>query len=180
MVSLSKTPEVGKTFTTAKSNVTGEVKEIVKNANGSLRVRLDVAGQDRWTTVKQFTAPDLSMSRLNYSSFKIVSVIKRLTVYIPLVEALDVWGLVQVTTVSDRQGSQPLTKTEYFDKIILSKQQKGDHQVAKSKSKKAPVFNYLEKWETRYGTSERVVTRQNGRFVTNVSLTGLRKAPRIK
>ena len=52
--------------------------------------------------------------------------------------------------------------------------------MAKSKSKKAPVFNYLEKWETRYGTSERVVTRQNGRFVTNVSLTGLRKAPRIK
>jgi hypothetical protein len=43
---------VGKTITTAKSNVTGEVKEVVKNANGSLRVRLDVAGQDRWTTVK--------------------------------------------------------------------------------------------------------------------------------
>ena len=62
---------VGKTITTAKSNVTGEVKEVVKNANGSLRVRLDVAGQDRWTTVKQFTAPDLSMSRLNYSLFTI-------------------------------------------------------------------------------------------------------------
>jgi hypothetical protein len=52
MVSLNKTPEIGKSFTSAKSNVTGEVKEIVKNANGSLRVRLDVAGQDRWTTVK--------------------------------------------------------------------------------------------------------------------------------
>ena len=69
MVSLNKTPEIGKSFTTAKSNVTGEVKEVVKNANGSLRVRLDVAGQDRWTTVKQFTAPDLGMSRLNYLSF---------------------------------------------------------------------------------------------------------------
>ena len=50
----------------------------------------------------------------------------------------------------------------------------------KTASKTAPVFNYLEKWDTRYGTSERVVTRQNGKFVTNVSLTALRKAPRIK
>jgi len=44
--------EVGKTLTTATSKVTGTVQEIVKNANGSLRVRLDVNGQDRWTTVK--------------------------------------------------------------------------------------------------------------------------------
>ena len=67
MVNLTKSPTVGSQFTTAKSKVTGEVKEIVKNQNGSMRVRLDVAGQERWTTVKQFTAPDLSMSRLNYS-----------------------------------------------------------------------------------------------------------------
>lgn len=45
-------PTVGSQFTTAKSGVTGEVKEVVKNATGSLRVRLDVNGQDRWTTVK--------------------------------------------------------------------------------------------------------------------------------
>jgi hypothetical protein len=44
--------EIGNTLTTATSKVTGTVKEIVKNANGSLRVRLDVNGQDRWTTVK--------------------------------------------------------------------------------------------------------------------------------
>jgi len=44
--------EIGNTLTTEKSKVTGVVKEIVKNANGSLRVRLDVNGQDRWTTVK--------------------------------------------------------------------------------------------------------------------------------
>lgn len=42
---------VGSQFTTAKSGVTGTVQEIVKNANGSFRVRLDVAGQPRWTTV---------------------------------------------------------------------------------------------------------------------------------
>ena len=44
---------IGSSFTTLTSKVTGTVKEIVKNANGSLRVRLDVDGQDRWTTVKQ-------------------------------------------------------------------------------------------------------------------------------
>lgn len=42
---------VGSQFTTQKSGVSGTVQEIVKNANGSFRVRLDVAGQPRWTTV---------------------------------------------------------------------------------------------------------------------------------
>lgn len=46
------TVEVGQELTTAKSGVTGVVKEVVQNANGSLRVRLDVNGSDRWTTVK--------------------------------------------------------------------------------------------------------------------------------
>lgn len=46
--------EIGQSLTTQKSGVTGEVKEIISNANGSLRVRLDVNGSDRWTTVKQF------------------------------------------------------------------------------------------------------------------------------
>ena len=45
------TPTIGQTFTTGKSKVSGTVQEIVKNANGSLRVRLDVNGQPRWTTV---------------------------------------------------------------------------------------------------------------------------------
>ena len=42
---------VGSQFTTAKSGVTGVVQEIVENKNGSLRVRLDVNGSPRWTTV---------------------------------------------------------------------------------------------------------------------------------
>ena len=42
---------VGSQFTTAKSGVSGTVQEIVKNANGSFRIRLDVNGQPRWTTV---------------------------------------------------------------------------------------------------------------------------------
>lgn len=48
-----QTPTVGSQFTTAKSGVTGTVQEVIKNQTGSLRIRLDVNGQDRWTTVKQ-------------------------------------------------------------------------------------------------------------------------------
>ena len=48
----STAPTVGSQFTTAKSKVTGEVQEVIKNANGTMRIRLDVNGQDRWTTAK--------------------------------------------------------------------------------------------------------------------------------
>lgn len=44
--------EIGNTLTTAKSKVTGVIQEVVANKNGSFRVRLDVAGQPRWTTIK--------------------------------------------------------------------------------------------------------------------------------
>ena len=44
---------VGSQFTTAKSGVTGVVQEVIENKNGSFRVRLDVAGQPRWTTVSK-------------------------------------------------------------------------------------------------------------------------------
>jgi hypothetical protein len=43
---------VGSQFTTAKSGVVGTIQEIIKNPSGSARVRLDVNGQPRWTTVK--------------------------------------------------------------------------------------------------------------------------------
>jgi len=48
-----------------------------------------------------------------------------------------------------------------------------------SKSKKNTAqFTYLEKWYTPQGESDRVVIRDsNGRFVNNISLTALRKAP---
>ena len=45
-------PQVGSPFTTAVSKVSGIVQEVVANANGSFRVRLDVNGTDRWSTVK--------------------------------------------------------------------------------------------------------------------------------
>jgi len=46
------TISVGDNFTTQKSGVSGVVQEVIQNSTGSLRVRLDVNGQDRWTTVK--------------------------------------------------------------------------------------------------------------------------------
>lgn len=42
-------------------------------------------------------------------------------------------------------------------------------------------YSYLETWDTRFGTQERVVIRdQSGKFVDSVNLTGLRKAKAIK
>ena len=46
------TLEIGQSITTQKSKVTGIVQEVVKNPSGSVRVRLDVRGKERWTTVK--------------------------------------------------------------------------------------------------------------------------------
>jgi hypothetical protein len=43
---------VGSQFTTLKSGVSGIIQEVVQNKTGSFRVRLDVNGQPRWTTVK--------------------------------------------------------------------------------------------------------------------------------
>lgn len=46
-----------------------------------------------------------------------------------------------------------------------------------SKNKK---FTYLENWDTRYGTQERVVIRTDkGRFVDSVCLNTLRKSPTV-
>ena len=44
--------KVGDTYTSQKSKVTGVIKEIVPNANGSVHVKLDVEGNTRWTTWK--------------------------------------------------------------------------------------------------------------------------------
>jgi hypothetical protein len=46
------TLSIGQEFVTQKSGVKGTIKEIVQNPSGSVRLRLDVRGKDRWTTVK--------------------------------------------------------------------------------------------------------------------------------
>jgi len=45
--------QVGQVYTTPRSGVTGIIKEIVENPAGSLRIRLDVDGTTRWTTLKR-------------------------------------------------------------------------------------------------------------------------------
>jgi hypothetical protein len=50
--------------------------------------------------------------------------------------------------------------------------------MPKSAKSSAPAeFNYLEKWDTKQGISERLVVRRAGKFVTNYSITALKKAP---
>jgi len=44
------TYKVGDTFTTQKSKVTGTIMEINPQANGNVRVKLDVNGTSRYTT----------------------------------------------------------------------------------------------------------------------------------
>ena len=45
---------------------------------------------------------------------------------------------------------------------------------------KIKKYTYLETWNTRFGTQERVVIRTaDGKFVDSVNLTGLRKAPAV-
>jgi hypothetical protein len=51
--------------------------------------------------------------------------------------------------------------------------------MSKSTKPAPKVFNYLETWDTRYGMSQRVVTRQSGKFVTNVSLTALKNGEKV-
>lgn len=55
---------VGSQFATQKSGVVGIVREIVKNQNGTQRVRLEVNGSDRWTTVKQSANPEYDFKLL--------------------------------------------------------------------------------------------------------------------
>jgi len=44
------TYKVGDTYTSQKSKATGTIQEIVPQANGNVRVKLDVNGSTRWTT----------------------------------------------------------------------------------------------------------------------------------
>jgi preprotein translocase subunit YajC len=50
---MKNTLTVGSQFTTAKSGVVGTIQEVKENKNGSFRVRLDVNGEPRWTTVSK-------------------------------------------------------------------------------------------------------------------------------
>ena len=50
--------------------------------------------------------------------------------------------------------------------------------MSKGTKHTAPVSRYLETWDTRFGKSQRIVTRDaNGKFMDTISLTGLLNAP---
>lgn len=51
--------------------------------------------------------------------------------------------------------------------------------MATKKKAKAKTYPYLETWDTRYGLSQRVVLRKNGKFVDNVSLDALKRGQRV-
>lgn len=51
--------------------------------------------------------------------------------------------------------------------------------VTKKAKALGPVIPYLEVWNTRYGTSERIVYRRNGKFIDSVSLDSLRKGTKV-
>jgi len=44
--------KVGDTYTTQKSKAVGIIQEITPQANGTVRIKLDVAGTPRYTTWK--------------------------------------------------------------------------------------------------------------------------------
>lgn len=48
-----------------------------------------------------------------------------------------------------------------------------------AKKSKSKIYPYLETWNTRYGMSERVVLRKDGKFVDNTSLTALKRGVRV-
>ncbi len=50
MAVATATYKVGDTFTTQKSKVSGIITEITPQANGNVRVKLDVNGAPRYTT----------------------------------------------------------------------------------------------------------------------------------
>jgi hypothetical protein len=51
--------------------------------------------------------------------------------------------------------------------------------VTKKAKAEGPVIPYLETWNTRYGTSERIVYRKNGKFIDSISLASLRKGTKV-
>jgi hypothetical protein len=52
MTVATATYKVGDTYTSQKSKVTGTILEIVPTAKDTVRVKLDVNGNTRWTTWK--------------------------------------------------------------------------------------------------------------------------------
>ena len=68
----NKTYQVGDLFTTLKSKETGVIKEIIPNASGSVRVRLETESGERWTTVLADSLASVSYTHLTLPTKRIV------------------------------------------------------------------------------------------------------------
>ena len=51
--------------------------------------------------------------------------------------------------------------------------------MASKNKKPRRTYAYLEQWDTRFGKSDRVVIREQGRFVDTISLSALRKGQKV-
>ena len=60
-------------------------------------------------------------------------------------------------------------------RIIVNPTNKENKMAKKEKI----TYTYLEQWDTKNGPSDRIVIRQAGRFVDNISLTALRKGEKV-
>jgi hypothetical protein len=52
--------------------------------------------------------------------------------------------------------------------------------MATKKNKRNPKYLYLEQWDTRFGLSDRIVIREQGRFVDNITRKQLAGAKTVK
>lgn len=62
-----------------------------------------------------------------------------------------------------------------LSRIIVNPTNKENKMAKKEKI----TYTYLEQWNTKNGASDRIVIRQAGRFVDNISLTALRKGEKV-
>lgn len=61
---------------------------------------------------------------------------------------------------------------------LVTNNNKGDSMS--KKNKKPAKFLYMEQWDTRFGLSDRIVIREQGRFVDNITRKQLAGAKTVR
>lgn len=88
----------------------------------------------------------------------------------------------RVVTTITKNPNNNLEKEDNIMAVFPKAKKANAKRLTKATKKfkaKGPVIPYLEVWNTRYGTSERIVYRQNGKFIDSVSLDSLRKGAKV-
>lgn len=81
----------------------------------------------------------------------------------------------QQITTNERENMSTLTLRASAKKAPAKRLTK----VTKKSKALGPVIPYLETWNTRYGVSERIVYRRNGKFIDSISLSALRHGTKV-